>query len=215
MTSARERHRAFLNSYYGRVKHVYDASRRFFLFGRDEALEALLAEPWQSLIEVGPGTGRNLVLLRGARKDARYGGVEASDEMLALARRRCPWAKLAHGYAEDADYASLLDTPPERILFSYCLSMVQEPARALEHARRSVAPGGEVWVVDFGDMRGMALAARPMQRFLRAFHVLAPDTALFGEPGAEVRWGPGRYYVIARLAHHEARSAPARDTQVS
>lgn len=199
MTPAdRDAHVRFLNAYYRRVKHVYDASRRFFLFGRDRTLAELLAEPWDSLIEVGPGTGRNLVKLRAARPAAQYGGVEASDEMLAMARRRCRWAALSRGFAEDVDYSRLLGAPPQRIFFSYCLSMVQDGDAALTNARRRLAPNGKVVVVDFGDFAGLPLRGA-MRRFLRAFHVAAPSASLFHKHEAEVRWGPGRYYLIASM----------------
>lgn len=196
-TSSREAHRDFLNAYYRNVRHVYDATRKYYLFGRDRALRELLDEPWDTLVEVGPGTGRNLLELRSARPSARYGGIEASDEMLAMARRRCPGMRLEHGFAENADYVTLLGARPDRILFSYCLSMVQDRDAALRNARRQLAPNGKLVVVDFGDMRGLPLFAGLMRRFLSAFHVATPDPELLSRHGAELRWGPGRYYVIA------------------
>lgn len=195
----RERHRAFLNRYYRYVRHVYDVSRRYFLFGRDRVLGELLAEPWETLIEVGPGTGRNLRKLHRARPGARYGGLEASDVMLEHARRRCPWATLQQGFAEEADLTELLGRAPDRILFSYVLSMVQDQERALVRARESLAPGGKVVVVDFGDLRGMPWFAGPLERFLRSFHVTAPPSRLLEAQGGALRWGPGRYFVIAEL----------------
>lgn len=198
-TPEQSAHRAFLNHYYGRVKHLYDASRKYYLFGRDRALRRLLSEPWQAFVEVGPGTGRNLAKLHAARPTARYGGVDASDEMLAYARGHCPWARLEYGFAEEADFTRLLGEAPERILFSYCLSMVQDADAALRNARRQLAPDGVVVVVDFGDMGGMPLFTGAMRRFLRAFHVATPDLALLRKHGAELSWGPGRYYLTARM----------------
>lgn len=197
--AARDDHRRFLNGYYRHVKHVYDATRKYFLFGRDRVLEELLAQPWTSLVEVGPGTGRNLRKLHAARPEARLGGVEASDEMLEMARRRCPAARVVHGFAEDADHAAVLGAPPERILFSYCLSMVQDADAALANARRSLAPGGSVTVIDFGDLRGLPFASAGMGRFLGAFHVASPPPDLLAAHGAAVRWGPGRYYLVATM----------------
>lgn len=195
----REGHRAFLNRYYRHVRHVYDLSRRYYLFGRDRVLGEMLAEPWERLIEVGPGTGRNLRKLHRARPGARYGGLEASDVMLEHARKRCPWAKLQQGFAEEANLSSLLGRPPDRILFSYVLSMVQDAERALVRARQSLAPGGKVVVVDFGDLAGLPWLAGPLARFLRSFHVTAPPRRLLEAQGGELRWGPGRYFVVAEL----------------
>lgn len=196
---ARERHRAFLNRYYRHVRHVYDVSRRYYLFGRDRVLDELLEEPWESLIEVGPGTGRNLRKLHGARPGARYGGLEASDVMLEHARRRCPFATLEQGFAEEADLTSLLARRPDRILFSYVLSMVGDAERALCRARESLAPGGKVVVVDFGDLGGLPWLAGPLHRFLRSFHVAAPAPHLLEAQGGALRWGPGRYFVVAEM----------------
>ncbi|MGF1468513.1 MAG: class I SAM-dependent methyltransferase [Sandaracinaceae bacterium] len=201
MTASQQAHRDFLNRYYGAFRHVYDLSRKYYLFGRDRALRELLEEPWESLVEVGPGTGRNLIKLRRGRRHASYGGVEASDAMLELARRRCPWANLVHGFAEDCDYAAVHGEPPDRILFSYCLSMVQEPTRALENAQRSLAPGGEVLVVDFADLGGVPTPFRGLlSRWLATFHVEPLDLGLLHDHDAAVRFGPGRYYLIARLS---------------
>src|SRR5690606_7770136 len=121
-----------------------DLTRKYYLFGRDRVLRDLAGEHWQTLIEIGPGTGRNLGMLHDMRPDARLGGIEASDAMLEHARRKCPWAALEQGFAENADLEGLLGCKPDRILYSYCLSMVQDPVEALLNARRALAPGGEV-----------------------------------------------------------------------
>jgi S-adenosylmethionine-diacylgycerolhomoserine-N-methlytransferase len=200
MASGADDHRAFLNRYYRWTRHVYDASRKFYLFGRDAAIRAILGGNWERLVEIGPGTGRNLRRLHAARPMARFGGVEASDEMLAHARSRLPWAILMHGFAEDADYAALLGARPDVVLFSYCLSMVQDPRRALDNARRSVAPGGRVVVVDFGDLLGLpALPRAILRRWLALFHVQPLDPALLAPHQPRTLHGPGRYYLIATL----------------
>jgi S-adenosylmethionine-diacylgycerolhomoserine-N-methlytransferase len=198
--AAREEHRRFLNRYYGLYHHVYDLLRKYYLFGRDGVLEELLAEPWERLVEVGPGTGRNLRKLHAGRPTARLGGVDASDVMLAHARARCPWATLTHGFAEDADMAGLLGARPDRVLFSYCLSMVGDKDAALRNARAAVAPGGEVVVVDFADLSDLPEPLRGALRgFLGAYHVATLDEGLLARHGARLRWGPGRYYVVGHL----------------
>jgi S-adenosylmethionine-diacylgycerolhomoserine-N-methlytransferase len=200
MATKQSEHRAFLNRYYGSVKHVYDLTRKYYLFGRDTALKQLLGESWESLLEIGPGTGRNLEILHRARPHARYGGIEASDEMLDYSRKRCPWAAVQHGYAENADLETVLDGRPDRILFSYALSMVQDPEAALRNARQAVAPGGEVIVVDFGDLGSLWGPFRsPLRRFLKAFHVDPLKEEILAPHAPRLTWGPGRYYVIARL----------------
>ncbi len=199
-SSAREAHRAFLNQYYGLSRGIYDLTRRYFLLGREAALSHLGSTPWQRLVEVGPGTGRNLAKLKSMRPGAELGGIEASDAMLDHAREKVPFARLVHGFAEDADVEAVLGARPDVILFAYCLSMVQEPLKALEHCQRALAPGGEVVVVDFGDLSGWPKPlARAMRQFLDTFHVRAlPDSEL-NRRATSVRHGRGRYWSMYRF----------------
>lgn len=200
MSEQREAHRAFLNRYYGVSRSFYDLTRKYYLFGRDNALRQLAGEPWARLVEIGPGTGRNLRKLRAMRPDASLGGLEASDEMLSHAQKRCPWARFQHGFAEVTDYSHLLGGRPDRILFSYCLSMVQEPQKAIEHARAMLAPGGEIVIVDFADLNGLpGPAAAGLRSWLQTFHVAPLEASLLAPYARSITWGPGRYYVIARV----------------
>lgn len=193
-------HRDFLNRYYRWSRPIYDVTRKYYLLGRDRALRELAREPWRGLVEIGPGTGRNLRHLRRLRPDARLGGVEACDEMLAHAQARLPDARLVQGFAEDTDYAELLgDVPVERVLFSYSLSMIQDADGALDRAMRELVPGGEVVVVDFADLGGVPGPLRgTLRAWLKAFHVEPLDARPLEARGADIVYGPGRYYLIAR-----------------
>lgn len=196
-----EDHREFLNSYYGWARHIYDLTRRYYLFGRDTAIKQLLDDPsWTRLVEIGPGTGRNLRKLHQGRPSALLGGIEASDEMLEHATGKCPWAQLQHGFAETADYTELLGGRPDRILFSYCLSMVTDEHAALDNARRTLAPGGKVVVVDFADLARMRTPVRQtLRRWLNSFHVEPLDTRILEPFEPKITHGPGRYFLIAEI----------------
>lgn len=201
VSSARESHRRFLNRYYGASRHVYDWTRKYFLFGRDTVIDKLLEAPWDTLLEVGAGTGRNLRELQQRRPGARYAGVDASDEMLQHIRDRYPWVELARGFAEDFDLAQPLGARPDRILFSYSLSMVRDPVAALRNARSALAPGGKVYVVDFADL---ASVPSPLRRvfvdgWLQRFHVNPLDAAMLEAEGARLTFGPGRYFLLAEF----------------
>lgn len=203
----REAQRRFLNRFYGATRHFYDTTRECFLFGRDRALEHLLGVEWSTLVEVGPGTGRNLRKLHAGRPWARLGGIDASDVMVAHARARCPWASIRQGFAEDARYSRVLGEPPERILFSYTLSMVQGRAEALRRACRSLAPGGEVVIVDFADGLGLpAVLRHGLRSWLAAFHVTPLDANALFRDAISVELGPSRYWVMARLRGPPTRS---------
>ena len=200
-----EAHRRFLNAYYGPSRHFYDLTRKYYLFGRDRLLRELSGETWSMLVEVGPGTGRNLRVLHRARPDARLGGVEPCDAMLGHARSRCPWAHLTQGFAESADLTAVHGARPDRILFSYCLSMVSDPRAALQRARQMVAPTGSVVVVDFADMATMPAAARrALRAWIGTYRVTPLSAQLLEEGGARVGYGPMRYYATSRLPAAEA-----------
>lgn len=189
-------HREWLNAYYGSARHVYDLTRRYYLFGRDLALDELAMGRWTTLVEVGFGTGRNLRRLRQLRPDAILGGVDAADTMLAHARRRMPGVRLVHGFAEQVDLPGVLGVRPDRVLLSYALSMFPDPAGAIRNLRRGLAPHGELWIVDFGDLAGLPAPVRDgLRSWLGAFHVQpGPPEGLVPE-----RWGPGRYWYRLRL----------------
>ena len=205
MEANQTEHRKFLNTYYGISRYFYDVTRKYYLFGRDRVIEDLCKEDWRSLIEIGPGTGRNLAMIHDRRPDARLGGVEAADAMLDHAQKNCPWAKLVQGFAEDADFEGVLGQKPDRILFSYCLSMVQEPVKALENARRSLAPGGELVVVDFANLDGLPpLAKRGLQKWLATFHVEPLDETLLRDQDSSIYYGPGHYYLVGRMGPLES-----------
>ena len=199
-TATQDAHRGFLNHYYGISRHFYDFTRKYYLFGRDAELRSLLSEDWESLLEIGPGTGRNLIQLHRRRPEAAFGGLEASDEMLDHARKLCSFARLRQGFAEDTSLEPVLGKKPERILFSYCLSMVGDPRAALDNAQRSLAPQGEIVIVDFGNFAGLPPAFRSsMNRWLKAFHVKQVEKSVLLEFGAQVTPGPLGYYFRARI----------------
>jgi len=206
MADAKSDHRAFLNRYYGISRHFYDLTRKYYLFGRDAILQELLQEDWHRFIDVGVGTGRNLRILRARRPHAEYGGIDASDEMLEHTRLRAPWARLVHGFAEDVDLTQVFDgARPDRILFSYCLSMVGDPVAALRNAQRALAPGGKVVIVDFGDLEGFpGLFRAALRKWLDTFHVKPVRSAVFREVGARTRHGFGHYYIVAELSAQES-----------
>jgi S-adenosylmethionine-diacylgycerolhomoserine-N-methlytransferase len=77
--------------------------------------------------------------------------------------------------------------------------MVGARSAALANARRALSDSGEVVVVDFGDLAGLpSSVARRFRGFLRTFHVEPLEEATLAG-ASSVRFGPGRYYVLARF----------------
>lgn len=172
-------HAALMDATYRRQRHIYDASRKFFLLGRDRLIQGLNPPPGARVLEVACGTGRNLALVGLLHPDTRRFGLDISAEMLRSARRTLgDGAALAEADACSFDAGRLLGEPAfERILLSYSLSMIPDWPAALRAARAHLAPGGELHIVDFGTQdRLPGWFRRGLNGWLARFHVAPRPT---------------------------------------
>lgn len=178
-------HAALMDSVYRGQRHFYDLTRKYYLFGRDTLIEGLNARPGMRVLEVACGTGRNLAKIAKAWRGVRLYGLDISEEMLKNARKALgDGADLGEGDACDFDRAELFgeDDGFDRVVLSYSLSMIPDWERALDHAAAQLAPGGELHVVDFGDLTGLPGPIESLlHRWLAKFHVQTrsalPETA--------------------------------------
>lgn len=158
-----ENQRERLNNLYRFQRHFYDLTRRFFLFGRDDLLRQMNVQPQERVLEVGCGTGRNLLKLSQIEPQARIYGLDAADEMLKTAGAKLD-AKgkqkdivLRQGLAEKFDYRNTfrLDTPFDKIFISYSLSMFPAWQEAIKNALENLQPKGDLYILDFWDGAGL------------------------------------------------------------
>lgn len=165
---------------YARQRHVYDLTRRYFLLGRDRLIRELQPPSNGTVLEVGCGTGRNLIAAARAYPEVRFFGLDVSTKMLATARANIRSARLEDrvvlGCADAADF------DPERlfrvghfdlVFFSYSLSMIPAWQDALRRAHDVVEPaGGRLLVVDFGQQERLpSWFRRGLFDWLERFHV--------------------------------------------
>src|SRR5690242_16847177 len=100
-------HAQLMDSVYRRQRHVYDFTRKYYLLGRDELIREIAAKPGDAVVEVGCGTGRNLVQMAKRYPETHFCGLDASHEMLrsaGIAIERAGLSdriQLAHGLAEE------------------------------------------------------------------------------------------------------------------
>jgi S-adenosylmethionine-diacylgycerolhomoserine-N-methlytransferase len=188
---------ALMDSMYRRQRHIYDASRKFYLLGRDEAISRLRPARGGKALEIGCGTGRNLVKLARAYPQVHLFGLDVSQEMLATAAASTARAGFASRIALAQADATAFDPQElfgcanfERVMISYALSMIPPWRKALARALDVVAPGGSLHVVDFGDCAGLPRQFKAgLRRWLTAFDVTPRDdfipalTALAAERG--------------------------------
>lgn len=168
-----------MDAIYLRQRHVYDATRKFYLLGRDGLIADLQPPAGGSVLEIACGTGRNLVAIAGRYPDARCYGLDISSAMLVTARRSVVGAGLASRITLAEADASRFDPAAlfgqacfDRVVISYALSMIPPWRETLRHAAGLLAPGGSLHIVDFGDGRGLPRAFNAaLGAWLGKFHV--------------------------------------------
>ncbi|MGO8910392.1 MAG: class I SAM-dependent methyltransferase [Bradyrhizobium sp.] len=198
-----------MNRMYRRQRHIYDGTRRYYLLGRDQMISGLRPDPGASVLEIGCGTGRNLVLAARLYPDARFFGIDVSTEMLtsaiaAISRARLTGhVRVAHGDATAFDPQRLFDIPAfDHVMISYSLSMIPDWRRVLGAAAARIKPSGRLHLVDFGRQERLPGIARTLLRqWLAMFDVAPRDdlehelSAMANSAGAKLRFArPFRGY---------------------
>jgi S-adenosylmethionine-diacylgycerolhomoserine-N-methlytransferase len=206
---------ALMNQIYRRQRFIYNATRKYYLLGRDRMLRDLAVPPGGTVLEIGCGTGRNLIALAKLHPTAQLYGIDISTEMLETARTNATRAGVGHRIAFGLGDATRLDPGTsfghaafDRVFFSYSLSMIPDWAGALDQAIHVLRPTGQAHVVDFGAAEGLPhWFRRLMTLWLRLFHV-TPRAGLdhmldnlSAKTGAAVECRPAYrgYAVLARI----------------
>jgi len=169
-------HAGLMDGMYRYQRHIYDLTRKYYLLGRDSTIRQLGVPFGGSLLEVGCGTGRNLLLARRTYPQARLYGLDISQEMLLSAagnfRGLAPAPVFLLGDATDFSPDAFGTAGFDRIMISYALSMIPDWQRAVDTALDALAPGGELHIVDFGQQDGLPRWFRSLlQAWLGKFHV--------------------------------------------
>lgn len=212
-----------MNRMYRRQRHIYDGTRRFYLLGRDQLIENLRPEAGASVLEIGCGTGRNLVQAARRFPGAKLFGIDISTEMLtsaiaSISRRGLGCRiRVAHGDATGFDPQLLFGIPAfDHVMVSYSLSMIPAWNRVIESALLHLKPGGRLHIVDFGRQERLPRIARVLLlRWLDLFDVTPRDdlervlSAMASARGANLKFErPFRGY--AQYTVMTLRSGPAR-----
>lgn len=144
-----------VSEYYRWHAAIYDWTRWTFLFGRTRLirLAARQVQP-RRILEIGCGTGKNLVQLADAFPNSEILGMDLSGEMLAKAHRKVVGfgsriTLLKSAYNQERP---LTADPYDLIVLSYCLSMINPGyAEVLETCQKDLSPSGCLAIVDFHD----------------------------------------------------------------
>lgn len=173
-----------MDSVYRGQKHIYDLTRKYFLLGRDRMIRRLNVPTGCSILELGCGTGRNLVCAARAYPDSQLFGLDISSEMIAKAQQTTKRAGCSIQFA-CADASSfdpqdaLGQANFDRIFISYALSMIPAWEQTIEHALNLLAPRGSLHLIDFGQQEHLPAAFRSaLFLWLRRFHVTPRERLL-------------------------------------
>jgi S-adenosylmethionine-diacylgycerolhomoserine-N-methlytransferase len=204
-----------MNRMYRWQRHIYDATRRYYLLGRNQLISGLRPAKGANVLEIGCGTGRNLVLAARLHPEARFFGIDVSTEMLtsavsAISRRGLTnRIRVAHGDGTAFDAELLFGIRSfDHVLISYSLSMIPDWRRVVEAGLSHLTPSGQLHIVDFGTQErlpGFVRAA--LLRWLAIFDVTPRDDlervlATMAEgSGATLKferpfWGYAQYAVL-------------------
>jgi S-adenosylmethionine-diacylgycerolhomoserine-N-methlytransferase len=172
-----------MNRMYRRQRHIYDGTRRYYLLGRDQLIEGLRPAAGANVLEIGCGTGRNLVRAARLFPGARFFGIDVSTEMLtsaiaAISRRGLSnQIRVAHGDATAFNPQTLFGIASfDQVMISYSLSMIPDWRSVLHAAARRLTRGGRLHVVDFGNQERLPNIARALLlRWLAMFDVTPRD----------------------------------------
>ncbi len=125
----------------------------------------LHAQRAEQVLDVGCGTGALLAALAAAAPGVRLVGIDASPEMLAVARGKlAPAVDLRVAWAEDVPYG---DATFDAVVSCSVLHYLREPMAALREMARVVKPGGRLVITDWCDDY---LACRICDHVLRVFN---------------------------------------------
>jgi len=172
-----------MNRIYRHQRYFYDFTRKYFLLGRDRMIAEIQAPEGARILEIGCGTGRNLIVAARRYPGASCFGIDVSTEMLNSAFRAISRAglaariRIAHADATQFDPRPLFGIDQfDRIFISYSLSMIPQWQSVVSAAISHLASQGELRIIDFGAQERLPVAFRRLLwRWLGAFHVAPRD----------------------------------------
>ncbi|GGE86167.1 metalloregulator ArsR/SmtB family transcription factor [Stappia taiwanensis] len=168
-------------AYFANRAKTWDQERSLHV--PEEAVEKAIREavgtrPFDAMLDLGTGTGSLLSLF--SDQYARALGLDASHDMLAVARANLDRQGLRHAQVRHGDIYAL-NVPKESfdlIAIHQVLHYLDDPGRAISEAARALRPGGRMLIVDFAPHgleflrdthahRRLGFAQDQMRRWLR------------------------------------------------
>ncbi|MCH9807793.1 MAG: class I SAM-dependent methyltransferase [Alphaproteobacteria bacterium] len=168
-----------MDGIYRYQRYIYDVTRKYFLLGRDTLLEAMDPPAGGTILEVGCGTGRNLIKAARRNPNTKVYGFDISTMMLETARANIESAGLSDRITVVEGDATNFSTEElfgeqgiDRVFISYSLSMIPPWREAITQGLEAVKPGGSLHIVDFGQQERLpGLFKKGLSAWLAKFSV--------------------------------------------
>ena len=151
---------------FDRVARRYDLANHLLSFGRDffwrkRATEIVARWNPSCVLDVATGSGDLALALQHKLSHAQIVGLDFSNAMLALARRK----GVRHLIRADAAQLPLAEQSFDAVTVAFGLRNVRDWATALREMRRVLTPSGHLLVLDF------SLPPKPILHFLYRFYL--------------------------------------------
>jgi S-adenosylmethionine-diacylgycerolhomoserine-N-methlytransferase len=168
-----------MDTIYRHQRHFYDLTRKFYLLGRDHLIKQLDPPAGGAVLELGCGTGRNLIAAAKRYPQVRFYGLDISRRMLDTAVTNITRAGLSdrisliQGDAAKLSATDAFDVSAfDRVYYAYTLSMIPIWREALGAGTAKLAEGGRIHVVDFGQQGKLpGWFRKVLFKWLQSFHV--------------------------------------------
>jgi ArsR family transcriptional regulator len=225
LKSVKDARAAAAAAYFAANAKSWDRIRSLYVDDRE--VEAALArllpgDKIESLLDIGTGTGRVLELL--ASHIASGVGVDASRDMLAIARARLAAAGLSHCHVRQADMYALpmIAATYDAVTLHLVLHYADRPAAAIAEAARVLKPGGRLIVVDFAPHHEESLRSQHAHRrlgfsdaeiaewFGAAGLAMEQTVSLKGDPLTVKLWAADRTLRVGARRRRAATAVEAR-----
>jgi len=171
-----------MDKMYRHQRYFYDLTRKYYLLGRDRMLREMKIADGENILEIGCGTGRNLIILAKKHGGAHFFGLDASAAMLKTAARKRDArhldnitlkTALADEFSFDETFG--LTNKFDACFFSYAVSIIPTWKESIANALENLKAGKSLYIVDFYDQKNLpTLFQKTLQNWLRQFHVKYP-----------------------------------------
>ncbi len=141
--------REHVTEQYAKLAAEYDSRWSYYVRATTDATIQRLPDSLGVVLDIGCGTGALLSRLQNTQAASQLAGVDASAEMLAIARDRLhPEVSLRKSWAEELPFDDCtFDTIASCNMFHF----IRRPDHALHEMFRVLRPGGMVVITDWCD----------------------------------------------------------------